>query len=56
VGYDDDTGEMLVLWKDGKTSAYGGVSPQEVDRISRSHSVGAEIHASIKGKYSHRYR
>ena len=56
IGYDDQTGEMLVTWQNGKTSAYGGVSEQLADEISRAPSVGEAINSQIKGVYGHRYR
>jgi KTSC domain len=56
VGHDDETGEMLVQWSDGKISAYEGVSAEKVDEISKSHSVGDVLRQEIKPNFKHRYR
>jgi hypothetical protein len=56
VGYDDETGEMLVEWDSGKVSAYKGVPAETVESISKSPSVGAEIRDSIKPNHPHRYK
>jgi KTSC domain len=56
VGYDSDTGEMLVTWKKtGKVTAYAGVPEDVADQCSRAPSVGQFINTQIKGFYSHRY-
>ena len=55
VGYDDETGEMLVTWKNGKVSAYK-VSEDVADEVSRAASVGGYINDEIKPHFPHRYR
>ncbi len=59
VGYDDETGEMLVKWaKSGKVSGYSGVS-EDVAREAadgRIASIGQWLNSEIKPNYSHRYR
>ena len=56
VGYDDETGEMLVEWKSGKVSGYAGVSADMVDDIAKSYSVGDRLNNEIKPAFPHRYR
>lgn len=55
VGYDSDTGELLVTWKSGKTSAYQGVPEDLAEQVSRAPSVGQMLNSEIKPYYSHRY-
>lgn len=55
IGYDSDSGEMLVTWKNGKTSAYAGVSEETADAAARAPSVGQFLNSDIKPFYSHRY-
>jgi hypothetical protein len=55
VGYDDETEELLVTWKNGRTSAYKGVSEEKAQELANAPSVGSMIHSEIKPSYSHRY-
>lgn len=55
VGYDSDSGELLITWNSGKTSAYAGVSEDVADACARAASVGTYINNEIKPYYSHRY-
>ncbi len=55
VGYDPDSQEMLVKWKNGKTSAYAGVSEDKAIEVANAPSVGGIIHSEIRDQYSHRY-
>ena len=56
IGYDSDTGELLVTWaKSGKVSAYQ-VSEDVADEASRAASVGGYINDEIKPNSAHRYR
>lgn len=55
VGYDPETQEMLVKWKNGKTSAYAGVSEDKAVEVATAPSVGGIIHSEIRDQYSHRY-
>jgi hypothetical protein len=55
VGYDEETGEMLVTWKSGKVSAYK-VDEATADEASRAASVGSYINDEIKPNAAHRYR
>jgi KTSC domain len=59
VGYDADTGELLVTWsKSGRTSAYAGVSEDVANDLAegRIASVGQFLNSDIKDRYNHRYR
>lgn len=56
VGYDDESGELLVTWKSGKTSAYQGVPEAKALEGANAPSVGQWINAEIKPYYSHSYR
>lgn len=55
VGYDSDSGDMLVTWKNGKTSAYAGVPEEVADAAARAPSVGQFLNSEIKPFYQHRY-
>jgi len=57
VGYDDQTGELLVRWaKSGKTSAYAGVPEDVAFEAAQVANVGPYINSEIKNQYPHRYR
>ena len=57
VGYDSDTGELLVTWaKSGKVSAYQGVPETKALEGANAPSVGQWVNDEIKPYYSHRYR
>jgi hypothetical protein len=55
VGYDHDTGELIVEWRSGKVSAYAGVTAAKADEVSKTVSVGNMIRDEIIGNYEHRY-
>lgn len=59
IGYDDQTGELLVRWaKSGKLSGYKGVSEDVAESLGAGNiaSVGEYLNAEIKDQYPHRYR
>ncbi len=57
IGYDSDSGELLVTWsKSGKTSAYQGVPEDKALEGANAASVGQWINAEIKPYYAHSYR
>jgi hypothetical protein len=57
VGYDSDSGELLVTWsKSGKVSAYQGVPEDVAQRLANAPSVGQMINDEIKPYFSHSYR
>jgi len=56
VGYDAETGELIVTWlKSGRKSAYSGVPEDVADELSRAPSVGRMLNDEIKPNYPHRY-
>lgn len=55
VGYDAESGELLVQWRDGKTSAYEGVPQHVADEAQNSWSVGKFLHQTVKPAFRHRY-
>lgn len=56
VGYDSDTGDMLVTWtKSGKISAYEGVPEDVASACANAPSVTTYIDEEIKNRYPHRY-
>lgn len=53
VGYDPDTQEMHVRYRNGQLYKYEGV-PEEVHQtVIGSDSIGTELHRSVKGTYPH---
>lgn len=55
IGYDDDKQEMIVTWKDGRKSAYSGVSEELATQCSKAPSVGNFLNSEVKPNYPHRY-
>ena len=55
IGYDSETNELLVTWKNGRRSAYAGVPEGLADQVARAPSVGEMLNSDIKSVYSHRY-
>jgi hypothetical protein len=56
VGYDDETNELIVVWQNGRTSAYAGVDEGTALALANAPSVGTMLHQEIKNSYPHRYR
>jgi hypothetical protein len=56
IGFDDETGELLVTWKNGRVSAYQGVPEDVAVQCSNAPSVGQFLNSEIKNVYAHRYR
>lgn len=57
VGFDSDTGELLITWsKSGKVSAYQGVPEDVALRVANAPSVGTMLNSEIKPYYGHSYR
>ena len=55
IGHDADTGDLIVKWDTGKTSAYAGVPPDLAQSVMKSWSVGKALTESVKGRFEHRY-
>jgi hypothetical protein len=56
VGYDSDSGELLVTWKSGKISVYQGVPEAKALEGANAPSVGEWVNDEIKPYYNHSYR
>ena len=55
VGYNGDTQELWVEWNSGRVSAYGGVTADQADEISRAWSVGQAVNQLKAAGAPHRY-
>lgn len=56
VGYDDESGELLVKWVRGnRISSYANVPLSLFDQLSKTWSVGRMLASDVKGKFPHRY-
>ena len=55
IGYDSETEEMTVVWKNGRRSAYSGVPEDVATSAANAASVGQFINSEIKPNYGHRY-
>lgn len=55
AGHDQQTNELHVEWKNGKTSVYSDVPPEKADDVLNSWSVGKALTKQIKGVHDHRY-
>lgn len=55
IGYDADTQDLIVVWKNGRKSAYHGVSEELATQVATAPSVGSMLNADIKPNYQHRY-
>ena len=55
VGYDAEVSELVITWKNGRVSAYSGVSEEKALQVSKAASVGQMINQEIKPIYPHRY-
>ena len=54
VGHDPATNELIVRWKNGRVSAYAGVSAEEAAAVRNARSVGEALRP-IKARAEHRY-
>jgi len=55
VGYDGETGDLLITWKNGRRSAYAGVPENVAVQLANAPSVGTMLDSEIKNVYPHRY-
>jgi len=55
IGYDEETGDLIVVWKSGKTSAYAGVPDELARRTMNAASIGSALRDDIKPNFAHRY-
>ncbi len=55
VGWDSETQEMIVTFKNGRKAAYAGASEHMADELSRAASVGTMFGQEVKDRYAFRY-
>lgn len=55
VGWNEETSEMEVEFRNGKVAAYKDVPEDVAVRLSNAPSVGQMLNMEIKGQYSFRY-
>jgi len=55
IGYEADTSEMIVTWKNGRRSSYSGVPEDVALSAANAASVGEFLNSEIKPIYAHRY-
>jgi len=55
VGYDADSGDLLITWANGRRSAYSGVPEEVAVSLANAASVGEMMNSEIKPQYEHRY-
>lgn len=55
VGFNSETGDLIVTWKNGKKSAYAGVGEDLALQVANAASVGQFLNSEIKPNYAHRY-
>lgn len=56
IGYDTQSREFHVEYKNGKTSVYMDVPPQVAQLIQSAPSIGEAIHANLRGQFAHGYK
>jgi KTSC domain len=55
IGFNDETGELEVTWKNGRRSVYEGVDEGTAVALANAPSVGRMLHNEIKNQFRHRY-
>ena len=55
IGWDSDTEELLVTFRNGRTAAYKGVPEDKAVELANAASVGTSFNSEIKGFYNFRY-
>lgn len=55
VGYDEENQDLIITWKNGRQSAYNGVTEELALELSKAPSVGSMLNSDIKPNYPHRY-
>lgn len=53
AGYDPESQELHIKFKDGGYYTYQGVPPEKYDAFMMSGSKGQFLHHQIKGKHEH---
>jgi hypothetical protein len=55
IGYDPETKDLIVVWKNGRRSAYSNVPEELAVQLSTAPSVGNMLNNEIKPYFQHRY-
>lgn len=55
IGFNSETGDLIVTWKNNKKSAYAGVDEDLAYQVANAASVGQFLNSEIKPNYPHRY-
>lgn len=55
IGYDPESRELHVQYRDGKRAAYVDVPPETAHNVMNAPSIGNALHAHVRGKFTHRY-
>lgn len=56
VGYDAESKELHVEFKNGKTAVYMDVPADVAQQVTDAPSVGTALHEIIKGRFPHGYK
>ena len=56
IAYDEEMGELIVEYNNGRTYHYEGVTPDVARNVINAPSVGEALARSVKGKFGHRKR
>ena len=55
IGYDGATATLRVEYTNGRAVEYAEVSPETADSVISAPSIGAALHAHVRGKHKHAY-
>jgi KTSC domain len=55
VGWNDESEELLVTFKNGRTAAYKGLTEDKAHELANAASVGSMFNSEIKNFYPFRY-
>lgn len=55
IGYDEDTGELHVVYQAGRHFVYEGVAPAKARDIIAAPSIGTALHNLVRGQHAFRY-
>lgn len=55
IGYDDDTQELHVKYRNGKEGVYKNVPPDKAEQVISAPSVGTALHELIRNQHPHEY-
>lgn len=54
IGFDEESGTLVVRFHKGGTYSYSGVDADTYDRFLRAPSPGEFFRSTVKGRYPHR--